>query len=95
MQDPVKITFQLTLSTYKARILQVDDAGNNANFTTTFMFYIGTSAQTNNHVNGGILTKSDGTQLNVSTYQVMTMQQDLSDALTQAHGSSMGDTFPS
>ena len=41
------------------------------------MFYIGTSAQTNTYVNGGILTKSDGTQLNVLSIPVMTMQQDL------------------
>ena len=78
----------------KQGYFQVDDAGNNANFTTTsFMFYIGTSAQTNTYVNGGILTKSDGTQLNVSTFSYDNATGFASITLTQAHGLSMGDTF--
>ena len=66
---------------------------NASNLTGTgFRFYIGTSSYANAYVNGGLVTKSDGTQLNVSTfsYDYTTGFADVT--TTTTHGLSAGNT---
>ena len=65
---------------------------NASNLTGTgFRFYIGTSSYANAYVNGGLVTKSDGTQLNVSTfsYDYTTGFADVT--TTTTHGLSAGN----
>ncbi len=66
----------------------------NANNLTadTFRFYAGTSSFANTYVNGGLVTKADGTQLNVSNflYDYTTGFADVT--TTTPHGLSVGNT---
>mgnify|MGYP001417431783 CR=1 FL=1 len=59
---------------------------------TSFQFYIGTSSFANTYVNGGTVTKSDGTVLNVSNFTYDYTTGIAVCTTTVAHGLSINDT---
>ncbi|MBR20674.1 MAG: hypothetical protein CMA64_11130 [Euryarchaeota archaeon] len=60
--------------------------------TSDFTFYIGTSSYANTYVNGGIVQKSDGTDLNVSNFTYNNTTGIATVTTTVTHGLTIGDT---
>ena len=58
----------------------------------SFQFYIGTSSYANSYVNGGTVTKSDGTVLNVSNFTYDYTTGIATVTTTTTHGLSINDT---
>ena len=73
----------------KQRYFQVD---NDQLTATGFQFYVGTSSHVHTYLNGGLVIKSDGTQLNVSTFQYNNNDGFAQLTTTTGHGLSAGDT---
>ena len=90
-RDLVK-NYVLTNTAYptKQGYFQADNLNLSA---TGLQFYIGTSAQTNTYVNGGLLTKADGTSLSISTFTYDNNTGFASLTTTVNHGLIAGDTF--
>ena len=59
---------------------------------TSFRFYVGTSSYANTYVNGGLVYKQDGTQLNVSTFTYDYTTGFAEVTTTTNHGLIAGDT---
>ena len=74
----------------KQRYFQVD---NDQLTATGLQFYVGTSSHVHTYLNGGLVIKSDGTQLNVSTFQYNNNDGFAQLTTTTPHGLLAGDTL--
>tara|TARA_B100001057_G_scaffold147946_1_gene147884 strand:- start:134 stop:8017 length:7884 start_codon:yes stop_codon:yes gene_type:complete len=72
------------------RYFQVD---NDQLTASGFQFYVGTSSHVHNYLNGGLVIKTDGTVLNVSTFQYNNADGFAQLTTTTPHTLSAGDTI--